>query len=163
MILDADERFHRFAPRLVIDDADAVHATGTYDQLAALQALLNPEYDAIVTSRRHWNNFHWDSPCQRWDRISDWQARILRHCDHVQYRADIRMHEQLIDTQTGKSPRWYQPTIENCEVYHDHYHTHFKGMEVEQRLHDIEIYNRIHAGERPPTLKEWLGIPEDAE
>lgn len=166
-ILDADERIQKVAPRLVcfgderypdVPHPDLhVQETGVYDQIAVLKSLLRPEFDAIVTSRRHWFNFHWDAPCQNWFHHSDWQARILRCVPWVQYRADIRMHEQLVDVRSGTAPRWYQPTVENCEVYFDHYHCHFKAMEAEQRSHDIAIYNCIHEGKKPPTLFEFRG------
>lgn len=169
-VLDADERLYRFVPKLVcfgdalypqehypafVDMDLHVQVTGVYDQIAALRAQMKPEYDAIVTSRRHWQNWHWDRPSQSWMQIADWQARILRNCAHVGYRPNIAMHEQLVDFRTNETPRWYQPEIENCEVFHDHYHLPVKRLEAEQRRHDVEIYNRIHAGNVPPTLAQF--------
>ena len=171
-ILDADERIYRYAPRLLcrgselypqehypnfVDMQLSVETTGTYDQIAALKSQLRPEFDAIVTSRRHWQSWGHRSPSQNWQLIADWQARILRNCEHIGYRPNIAMHEQLIDFRTGTTPRWYQPHETNVEVFFDHYHLVTKRMEPEQRQHDIAIYNRIHEGQKPPTLFEFRG------
>jgi len=171
-IMDADERIYRFAPRLLcrgtelypqerypefVDMKLSVEVVGVYDQIATLRSLMRPEYDAIVTSRRHWQTWHFDRPSQNWHVEQDWQARILRNCAHVGYRPNIAMHEQLVDFRTNSTPNWYQPTPGNVEVFHDHYHLPVKRMEPEQRQHDIAIYNQIHEGKPPPTLFEFRG------
>jgi hypothetical protein len=170
VILDADERIYRTAPRLFcrgnelypqerypefVDMALSVETVGAYDQIALLKSQMRPEYDAIVTSRRHWQSWGHRSPSQNWQVIADWQARILRNCDHVRYRPNIAMHEQLYDSRTGQTPKWYQPEQEGQAVYFDHYHLAIKRMETEQRLHDVQIYNAIHEGRKPPTLAEF--------
>lgn len=167
---DADERIYRFAPRLKCIGTDrytgigypdfvdldlGVQVVGVYDQIEVLRSLMLPQYDAIVTSRRHWQTFHIDRPSQSWHIEPDWQARILRCSQHIGYRAEIRMHEQLCDFRTNATPNWYQPTVENVEVFFEHFHLPFKRMEHEQRQHDIQIYDSIHAGNKPPTLAEF--------
>lgn len=175
-IMDADERIFQYAGRLVCQGNDSydvgkyypyyspvglsVQVNGVYDQIAALKSLMRPEYDAIVTSRRHWQKLGHEHPSQNWHHIADWQARILRNCPHVQYRSDVKMHERLVDIRTGNTPNWYQPNEANVEIFHDHYHLWFKQMEMDQRKHDIAIYDSLCANENPPTWAQYRGSLE---
>jgi len=167
---DADERIYKTAPRLIcrgnelypqenypnfVEMRLSVEQVGSYDQITTLKSQMQPQFDAIVTSRRHWQSWGHRSPSQNWQMIADWQARILRNCEHIGYRPDVAMHEQLVDFRSGGTPNWYQPTNDNVEVFFDHYHLVVKRMEPEQRQHDVEIYNRIHEGHVPPTLTEF--------
>lgn len=171
IILDSDERIFRYAPRLVCTGTDSydvgkhypeladvnlsVQANGFYDQIAALKSLMRPEYDAIVTSRRHFQTFGHERPSQNWHHIADWQARILRCVDRIGYRPGVVMHEQLVDFSTGNTPRWYQPHESNVEIFHDHYHLPLKRMEMDQRRHDIAVYDSLCEGKTPPTLEQF--------
>lgn len=167
-IMDADERIYPFAARLTCSGNDrypdvaapnlTVHRGGVYNQIAALQELIDGPHDAIVCSRRHWFNFHADKPCQNFQQHPDWQARILRCAPYIGYRSEVRMHEQLIDARHGGTPAWFQPTAADCEVFFDHYHCFFKAMEGEQRRHDVAIYDALHDGRKPPTLREFRGV-----
>lgn len=155
-ILDADERLYPNAPDIYLDNG-AVRKRGTYDQIGMLRDIIkDPAIDAVVTSRRHWSNFHWDAPTQSWEEIPDWQARIVRNCDWVVYKSEVRMHEQILDLRTGHCPNWYHPQVPgHRKIYFDHYHCHFKPMEAHQRAHDVAIYDCLDAGTKPPTLEEF--------
>jgi len=154
MILDADERFHHFAPILLPHgDGDSIFVQrfhDCYDQGALLRRLIQyPEIDAIESVRRHWWDFSWNRPVQNWHHIPDIQRRIVRNIDPIHYKTEVRMHEQLIDGRTGHGVRAH-----SCNgyrgIFHDHYHCFFKAMEPEQRQHDIQIYNAIHECRIPP-------------
>lgn len=174
IILDADERVHRYMPRLMCHGSDSYdvgkyypefHTVGLavsrsvdlYDQIEALKRQMRPEVDVVVTSRRHWQDLTFNHPSQNWHTIADWQARIVRNCPHVQYRQTVKMHEQIVDTRTGQAPRWHQPSHESVEVFHDHYHLFWKRFEREQRNHDIAIYNALCEDKQPPTLMQFRG------
>jgi len=166
MVLDADERFHPYAPLLLphgegqnvgTDNIHVQHWYDTYDQGAMLRRIIRiPEIDAVQTIRRHWNSLGWKSPTQNWHHIPDRQLRIVRNVEHVQFRSDDRMHERLLDARTGKGPHSFHAEPHRG-LFHDHYHCFFKGMEPEQRRHDIAIYDAIHEGRLPPTE-----LPPDA-
>lgn len=166
---DADERFHRIAPKLYCEGNEAYpavehpnlsvirlgfHPHDTYDQLDLLRSMMTADVDAICTVRRHWFNHHWDKPCQNWMQIADWQLRIVRNCQHVSYLSSVRMHEQIRDTRTGGDPRFARADVERGP-FHDHYHCWYKAMEKEQRQHDIAIYDSLCENRTPPTLAEF--------
>lgn len=155
MILDADERFHPRAPVILPhgsgNDIHVQHFHDCYDQGALLRRLIQyPEIDAIESVRRHWHDFSWQRPTQNWHQIADLQRRIVRNVEHVCYRSEVRMHEQLIDTRTGRGPRAHSANGYRG-IFHDHYHCFFKAMEPEQRAHDVQIYDAIHEGRIPPV------------
>jgi hypothetical protein len=182
MILDADERFYPVSRVLKcigestsFKEADAILQTydfrdlktmlpnwenvrrlgaklnvmfeDTYDQGKLLRNLLTDDYDAICTVRRHWHDFTFHKPTQNWEVDQDPQLRTVRNIDRVYY--SNQMHEQLIGAKSH-----YRPNI-RVGPFFDHFHFSFKKLEIEQRAHDIAIYDAIHAGKQPPTKKEF--------
>lgn len=106
--------------------------------------------DAVVTVRRHWHDLTMLHPTQNWNTEPDWQTRILRKTDSIYYDTSTRMHERVCginkvvcaDVVTGP--------------FFDHFHFFFKRMEEDQRAHDIQVYDAIHAGRPAPTLASIL-------
>ena len=182
MILDADERFFPTQLRMTCTGEDTLQSEvdmilqsydfrdatkppnwdliGTlgskltvnhgesYDQGAALRKLLNEYKPGAVTSiRRHWHDFRRFRPTQNWYERPDWQNRIVRRTKSTYYFN--AMHEQLI-----VDGPIFPPYLESGPFF-DHFHFHFKRMEGEQRAHDIQIYDAIHGGQVPPTVKEF--------
>lgn len=163
VILDCDERLPRIAPLLEFDQEGTVVCVGEYNQHKSLRGICNDfAIDAVVTGRRHWHDFTWNRPTQNWLEIPDWQARIVRNSPHIGYKTETPMHEHIVDFRSGKSPKWYHPDDHQWRdfphriVWFDHYHNWFKPMEVDQRQHDIAIYNAIDQGARPPSFEEFL-------
>lgn len=156
MLMDADERFHRFAPCLVCIGADDIRQPEMpYNQGDMLRHILDtPDIDGVVTVRRHWHDFTWKRPTQNWVEIHDLQMRILRNVPHVIYSEFPKMHERIIDTRTGAEPRHHRATLP-YGPFHDHYHCFFKLQEPEQRLHDIAIYDNLHFEREVPTWNEF--------
>lgn len=179
MILDADERFypvHRMmtctgeaTPHSEVDsilqsydfrdlaskpiDWDNIARLGanlrvefgdTYDQGACLrEAISSDAYDAIVTTRRHWHDFSFRKPTQNWHKDPDYQLRLVRNNGTVCFDSSVKMHERLIGVREVLCAESYR-------LYFDHLHFPFKRMEMEQRAHDVMIYDAIHRGEKPP-------------
>lgn len=178
MLLDADERFypvHRYmhidgesTPQEEVDkvlqsydfrggkipDWAAIDKLGaglrvdvgeTYNQGAYLRDLIGlTKPDAVCTIRRHWHTLSFNRPTQNWLEYSDWQMRIVRNHPDIYYDQTTRMHERLSGAGNVVPPAF------DRGPFFDHFHFHFKRMEQEQRRHDIEIYDAIHAGEKPP-------------
>lgn len=120
-----------------------------YDQGARLREIIsNGRYDAIATIRRHWHDLTFRRPTQSWNTHPDWQMRLVRKDPNIHFNSHTRMHEQL----QGAKSVFRADNIRG--PFFDHFHFHFKRMEPEQRRHDIMIYDRIHAGEKPPTKLE---------
>lgn len=177
-ILDADERFypvHRVltctgepTPHSEVDDALRtyssepdwlrigqlgselrVDAGPTYDQGAYLRKLLEGNPDAVVTVRRHWHDFSFKRPTQSWVRDPDWQMRIVRNDEQIHFDSGTRMHERLVG-----AVKLFRADIERGPFF-DHFHFPFKRMELDQRKHDVAVYNAIHEGRTPPTHEEF--------
>lgn len=161
MILDADERFHYWAPligchgtegypQVQLPDLRVEILGEPYNQGHLLRtALEDPNIDAVQTARRHWFDFSWRHPCQNWTLIADWQMRVLRNCDDIGYDSSVKMHERVVDRRTGHNPRaWVGDTARG--PFHDHYHCFFKPMEPEQRARDVAVYNALHEGSSIP-------------
>ena len=130
-----------------------VDFNSTYDQGERLREILETERpDAVCTIRRHWHDLSFTRPTQNWHEMPDWQMRIVRNHPDIYFDPNIRMHERLVGAQK----------IVHADMrrgpFFDHAHLFFKKMEIEQRSHDIAIYNRIHASETPPTLDEFRGL-----
>lgn len=184
MLLDADERFYPLVPVLDCSGQATPHSRvdeilrgydfrtrypnwdeiaelgsdlkverlGIQDQGKCLRELLQSERpDVVCTVRRHWHDFSMKRPTQNWKLDCDWQLRLVRNHPSIKYDSDKAMHEQLIGAE--KAIR----ASANFGPFFDHFHFMFKRMEQEQRAHDVAIYDKIHAGERPPTWQEFKG------
>ena len=121
-----------------------------YNQGAFLREILDIERpDVLCTIRRHWHDFTFLRPTQNWHTDPDWQMRVVHNNPDIYFDPKIRMHERLIGAQrTSRSEMVSGPFM-------DHFHFTFKRMEQQQRAHDLAVYDAIHAGVKPPTLKEF--------
>jgi glycosyltransferase involved in cell wall biosynthesis len=119
-----------------------------------LRFLMEEGHDAIRTIRRHWHDFTWKHPTQNWHTDPDYQIRIVRNIDSIYYEQETRMHERLVGANNI-----YQPTMSHGPFF-DHYHLHFKKMEVRQRQYDVAVYNAIAKGETPP---KWGDFKDEKE
>jgi len=123
-----------------------------YDQGTRLRGILaGKEWDAVATIRRHWHNFSFCRPTQNWQTDPDWQMRIVRNHSSIYFDPNVRVHERLIG-----ADRVFRADMERGPFF-DHFHLFFKKQEVEQRSHDVAIYNAVHEGRTPPTLEEFNG------
>jgi len=129
-----------------------VHIKETYDQGRYLRDILTDgQPDAVITKRRHWHDFSFKRPTQNWHNDSDWQMRLVKNDERIHFASDRRMHERLEGAcNTYRADEVWGP-------YFDHFHFPMKRMEQWQRSHDVAIYNKIHAGEIPPTWEEFNG------
>lgn len=117
-----------------------------YDQGARLREILESEKpDALCVARRHWHDFSFRRPTQNWMVDPDWQLRIVRNDPDIRFDPNTRMHERL----TGAAHVARGDLVRG--PFFDHFHFTFKKMEPNQRAHDVEIYDAIHAGRTPPT------------
>lgn len=157
-IMDADERFfpalpilrcqgsERFPghakPNLVVTQKDDLIYPGKY-----LKDIIRDEsIDAVKTIRRHWFGFDMRHPSENWEERKDWQLRIVRNVDHVNYETHVRMHERLIDTRTGGEPRHY--TADDVGgPFHDHFHLHFRRVRPGHKEANEQNYSRLDRGE----------------
>lgn len=160
-ILDADERF---LPQMNVMDCDGdgewnIAMGGEHpkltvtvkkdviDQGAHVKNLItNPETMAIRTTRRHWFDFTMRHPTQNWMKNRDHQLRIVRNSDEIRYVPDIRMHEQLIDTRTDKTPK-YVPQDDYGGPFHDHFHVAFRLAYPGHKEFNELNYARLSRGE----------------
>lgn len=122
----------------------------TYNAGESLRRMIDQKYDAIVTIRRHWHDFSFKRPTQNWHNDPDWQMRLVRNDPSIHFDVSTRMHERLV----GANNVFH--AVQTYGPFFDHFHFTFKRMEQKQRGHDVAIYDRIHAGETPPTLDEYL-------
>lgn len=123
-----------------------------YYQGARLREILTTEQpETICTIRRHWHDFSWRRPTQNWHMDPDWQLRIVRNDPSVYFDPDQRVHEHLVWPTTKGM---FRADMERGPFF-DHFHFTFKRMEIEQRAHDVAIYDAIHKGERPPSWREF--------
>lgn len=105
--------------------------------------------DAVATIRRHWHDFSFQRPTQNWQTNPDWQLRLVRNTPGICFDPGTRMHESLYGAKhVFKADMLRGP-------FFDHFHFTFKRMEVEQRAHDVAIYDAVHAGGRPPLWEEF--------
>jgi glycosyltransferase involved in cell wall biosynthesis len=139
------ENLKRLGANLTVSFGDV------YNQGAWLRDILEKHttLDAVKTIRRHWHDFSWRRPTQNWHTNSDFQIRLVRNRDGIDFEPNIKMHEQL----RGAS-NVYMPNHTHGPFF-DHFHCFFKPMEVKQRKHDVAIYNAIDRRERPPTWEEF--------
>lgn len=121
----------------------------TYNQGARLRELIQGNYDAIVTIRRHWHDFTFRKPTQNWHTDPDWQMRTVRNNPSICFDPSVRMHERL----QGAHNVFHAEQTRG--PFFDHFHFTFKRMEQEQRAHDVAVYNAINDGKKPPTWEEF--------
>lgn len=153
-ILDADERFHSKMPTLHCEGAESYpnvespnlstfkHAP-VHDQGDILREhMSNPAIKAIRTSRRHWFDFTLNRPTQNWKLIPDHQLRIVKNLPEVGYQKDRVMHERLIDESTGGDPVFIA-----ANLFHDHYHMHFRRAQPGYKEAREQNYSRLERGE----------------
>lgn len=182
MLLDADERFfpiHRMlecsgygTPQEQVDwilqsydfrgvnlpnwenigklGEDLQVTTGTiYEQGAYLREFIErKQLDAIAVIRRHWHDFSMRRPTQNWNEHPDWQMRLVRNKPSIYFSSETRMHERLVGAENVLH------ADQRIGPFFDHIHLHFKRMEIEQRSHDVAIYDALHEGKEPPTEEE---------
>lgn len=185
MILDADERFYPVHRRMICtgestprSEVDSILQTydfsdvrtvlpnwenvgrlganlrvdigESYNQGERLREILEVYHpDAICSIRRHWHNFNFRRPTQNWHTDPDWQMRIVRNHPSIGFDPGTKMHERL-----GGANNVFQADMERGPFF-DHFHFSFKRMEVEQRAHDVAIYNAIHEGRPAPKRDEY--------
>ena len=158
-ILDADERFH---PQL-----EMLHCDGTesYPQVqepklsvfskhevinqgAMLRRYIaHPDVMAIRSTRRHWFDFSFKRPTQNWLLNSDHQLRIIRNIPELGYATDVKMHEQMIDSRTGRTPV-YAEQDHYKGIFHDHYHMFFRTKYPGHKEFNEANYTRLSNGEK---------------
>lgn len=117
-----------------------------YNHIAWLrhQIEANPTWQAVEMIRRHWHDFSFKRPTQNFHVEQDRQRRLVRNTPDVYFDPNVRMHEQLVSGGNHMLPNGvHGPFV-------DHFHCFFKPMEIEQRDHDVRIYNSVSRGERPP-------------
>ena len=158
MIMDADERFYPELPLLSCQGEEAYPehpypnlsvsvVAACYSQAELLKSMMQYADGglAIRTCRRHWMDTTMRHPCQNWLIRPDWQLRIIKNDKNVGYDPKIRMHEQLLDFRTGKTPKHVTASVEKS-LYHDHFQITYKGMEQEQLEEDRRIYESLQSG-----------------
>lgn len=138
------ENVAKLGDKLQVDIKEA------YNQGEHLRGILADECpDAVCTIRRHWHDFSFKRPTQDWHTNPDWQMRLVRNSPSIYFEPSTRMHERLVGAER----------IVRADICHgpffDHFHFSFKRMEQEQRAHDIEVYDAVHAARMPPTLSEF--------
>ena len=127
-----------------------VNFAGVYDQGAWLRSTLeHGSLDGVKTIRRHWHDFSWRRPTQNWHTHEDFQNRIVRNKESIHFEPGVRMHERLLGASNV-----YIPNHRHGPFF-DHYHLFFKAMEMKQRQYDVQIYDAIHEGRKPPTWEEF--------
>ncbi len=129
-----------------------VEVGGAYDQGARLREICEGvrDLDAVCTIRRHWHDLSFRRPTQNWMSDMDWQTRVVRNDPGIRFDASTKMHERLVGAN-----RVYRADFERGPFF-DHYHFWFKRMEMDQRAHDVAIYDAVHEGRRPPTREEFV-------
>jgi glycosyltransferase involved in cell wall biosynthesis len=163
MIMDCDERFHRNMPLLRCEGDEkypelpnpklTVTEHGIHRHGETLRAAIEEAdrigHPTVLACRRHWFDFTFRRPCQNWHKIEDLQLRIVKNIPQISYRANVKMHERIVDERTGGDPKWVYAGNQNG-VFFDHYHCHFKPMEADQRAHDVRIYDALDQGKTIP-------------
>lgn len=157
-IMDADERFHpalqimrcegseRYPaqqnPNLTVRKSDELIFPG----LTLKETIKNPAYDGVKAIRRHWMDFSMSRPAENWIERKDWQLRIVRNRGEIQYKSGVRMHEQLIDTRTGQTPRHFTGDDYGGPFF-DHFHMHFRRAFPGTKEENERRYERLSRGE----------------
>lgn len=139
------ENVGRLGAKLTVQNGEC------YDAGAHLRGLLEQHttLDAIRTIRRHWHDFSFKRPTQNWHTDPDWQMRLVRNRDGIHFEPGTRMHERLVGASNVLSADMTRGP------FFDHHHFAFKMMAQENRAHAVAIYDKIHAGEKPPSWEEF--------
>ena len=184
VLLDADERFHRFAPLLACqgestppdevnqilaeyDNREQKAVPSNFENLAKLGAKLNVEIGAVYNQGQWLRDLieadidavltmrrHWHD--FSWKRPTQNWHQIPDHQKRI-----VRRSESIyFDQSTRMHERLcganrMQETNHSHGPFFDHYHLHFKTKEIKQRRHDVAIYDAVHRGEQPPTFAEF--------
>lgn len=130
----------------------SVTQTGVHDQGGYLRGILDKQKpDVVAMIRRHWHDFTLRRPTQDWQRIPDYQYRLIRCDERIGFDPGKKMHEQLRGFDPAKVARGH-PLY---GVLIEHHHLALKAQEPLQRVHDVAIYDAIHQGRTPPTEEEF--------
>ena len=97
-------------------------------------------------------DFTYRRPAQNWQTIPDWQARILRNAPHVGYDPKIKLHERVMNIQTGQ-PLKLMAFSPNYPLYHEHHHVWVKGLTPEKNVEDLKTYKAL---DEERTKGMWL-------
>lgn len=166
MLADADERFLPVVPVWELNgsgrypqDASPNISVGikepAFPQGDYLRTMVKNAKDAhaIRFIRRHWMDFSYARPAQRWDDHPDHQLRFLRNREYIGFNPNIRMHEQCRDFRTNEDPKF--DSAENpYGPYVEHLHVPAKLMEPAQRKRDIQIYDALSVDGHQEKLNE---------
>lgn len=161
-IMDADERFFPQMKVLECEGDDdwkgpsdpnlpsfkITEKSDVIDQGAHVKNLIrNPEVMAIRSTRRHWFDFTMRRPTMNWNRNCDHQLRIVRNLPEIGYAKDIRMHERLFDSRTGKDPKFVcQDPVGG--PFHDHFHMAFRIAYPGTKEWNEKQYYRLSHGDK---------------
>lgn len=161
-ILDADERFHpqlhvlhchgtESYPAVASPNLKVTELPDVIDQGAHVKNLItNPMTMAIRATRRHWFDWTMRRPTQNWfgpDGNKDHQLRIVRNSAEISYASDIKMHERLQDSRTGRDPH-FATQDENGGPFIDHYHMAFRTAYPGTKERNEVNYARLSRGEK---------------
>lgn len=155
-IMDADERFHAYAPILKFDGTEkypdsknpnvtAMVVGASYSQGSLLRSMIEAAdgFDAIVCRRRHWMDFSWKHPAQNADSIPDWQCRVVKNSPLIGFDPKWKLHEKIVNLSTGREPEMIRQTMNPRAVFFDHYHNFFKPRHAEKNREDMNTYKML--------------------
>ena len=161
-IMDADERFFPqmkvlechgeddwkgpsdpHPPKLTVTEKSDVIDQGAHVK----NTIRNPEVMAIRSTRRHWMDFTMRRPTQNWHRNQDHQLRIVRNLPEIAYASSIKMHERLVDSRTGKDPKFVMQDPVGGP-FHDHFHMAFRTAYPGSKEWNELNYARLSRGDR---------------
>lgn len=158
MVLDCDERFHPQMPCMHCEGTDryptqlepnlsSFKRDEVCNQGAKLKELIRlPELMAVTSIRRHFFDFAMRKPAENWLLIKDYQMRIVRNIPEIGYQIDRVMHEQLIDSRTGRSPASITPD-DYIGPFFDHFHLHYRRTRPGQKEANEVNYGKLERGE----------------
>lgn len=158
-IMDADERFYPQLPAMTCSGDEhypkhpnpkltVEHKRDIIDQGAHVKNLINnPETMALRSTRRHWFDFTMKKPSQNWLHNRDHQLRIVRNVKEIAYERDRVMHERLLDSRTGKDPRFVVQD-DMGGPFHDHFHLAYRIAYPGTKELNEKNYERLSKGER---------------
>ena len=91
-------------------------------------------------------DFSMKKAAQNFSTIKDHQLRIVRNSPHIRYISERVMHEHLVDTRTGETPKF----VNQDDVggpFHDHYHCFFRRTYPGTKEWNEANYSRLERGE----------------